>query len=349
MKYRKLGKSGLQLSILGIGAWSFGGGDYWGAQSQDDVDNVVHKALDLGINFFDTAEAYNNGTSETSLGLALRGKRGRAIIGSKVAPSNAAPDRLRKSCEQSLQRLGTDTIDVYMLHWPLNSHAIEHFTSDPATIAHPTLIEDAFGTLKALQKEGKIRAIGMSNHGIKQMDAVLAYTADVAANEMSYSLLSRAVEAEIVPYCEKHDIGIIGYMPLQQGLLTGRYSRIDEMGPKLVRSRHFHRSHGLGTRHGEEGAEAEVFEAVAKIKALAAQNNVNMGTLSLAWAMANPAMTTTIAGTRNLTQLLRNAEAVEYGIDPDVMEQLDAITRPTLEKLGNNPDYYENRNNSRIE
>lgn len=349
MEYRKLGKSGLQLSILGIGAWSFGGGDYWGAQSQDDVDSVVHKALDLGINYFDTAEAYNNGTSETSLGLALRGKRGRAIIGSKVAPANAAPDRLRKSCEQSLRRLGTDYIDVYMMHWPINPHAIEHFTSDPTTIAQPASIEDAFGTLKALKNEGKIRAIGMSNHGIKQMDAVLAYTDDVVANEMSYSLLSRAIEASILPYCENHHIGILGYMALQQGLLAGRYSRIDEMGPKLIRSRHFHHSHGPETRHGEEGAEADVFEAVAKIKALAAKNNVNMGTLALAWAMANPNMTTTIAGTRNLTQLSRNAEAVDYKIDRDVMEQLDAITRPTLEKLGDNPDYYENRNNSRIE
>lgn len=349
MKYRKLGKSGLQLSILGIGAWSFGGGDYWGAQSQDDVDNVVHQALDLGINFFDTAEAYNNGTSETSLGLALRGNRGRALIGSKVAPSNATPERLRKSCEQSLQRLGTDTIDLYMLHWPLSPHSIEHFTANQATIARPASIADTFGTLEALKQEGKIRAIGMSNHGVRQMEAVLACTGDVVANEMSYSLLSRAIEASIIPYCEQHDIGMIGYMPLQQGLLTGRYSRVDEMGPKLVRSRHFHRSHGLGTRHGEEGAEAEVFAAVAKMKALAAGNNVAMGTLALAWAMANPAMTTTIAGTRNAAQLLRNVEAVAYRIGPEVMAQLDAITRPTLEMLGDNPDYYENRHNSRIE
>src|SRR5208282_1318175 len=111
MEYRKLGKSDLHVSVLGVGTWPFGGGDYWGAQNQDDVDQVVHRALDLGINFFDTAEMYNNGASETSLGIALKGQRDRAIIGSKVTPANAAPDTMRKSCEQSLKRLGTDYID----------------------------------------------------------------------------------------------------------------------------------------------------------------------------------------------------------------------------------------------
>ena len=106
MQYRKLGKSGLTASVLGIGAWSFGGGDYWGPQRQQDVDAVVRGALDRGINFFDTAEMYNNGASETSLGLALKGIRDRAIIASKVIPAHAAPAVLRKSCEDSLRRLG---------------------------------------------------------------------------------------------------------------------------------------------------------------------------------------------------------------------------------------------------
>jgi aryl-alcohol dehydrogenase-like predicted oxidoreductase len=349
MEYRKLGKSDLHVSVLGVGTWPFGGGDYWGAQSQDDVDQVVHRALDLGINFFDTAEMYNNGASETSLGIALKGKRDRAIIGSKVTPANAAPATMRKSCEQSLKRLGTDYIDVYMLHWPISSHSLEHFTSDQAAIARPPSIEEAFATMKALKNEGKIRAIGMSNHGVKQMDAVLGKMDDVVTNEMPYSLLSRAIEDSIIPYCAKHDIGIIAYMPLQQGLLTGLYGSADEIAPMQARSRHFHHSHGKGTRHGEEGAEAEVFAAIAKIKQVAAEQNVTIAVLSLAWVMANKYMTTTIAGSRTLAELSLNVGAVDYKISPEVIERLKVITAPVLEKLGSNPDYYENRLNSRIE
>jgi aryl-alcohol dehydrogenase-like predicted oxidoreductase len=202
--------------------------------------------------------------------------------------------------------------------------------------------------MKALKQEGKIRAIGMSNHGVRQMDAVLASMDDVVTNEMPYSLLSRAIEATIIPYCARHDIGIIAYMPLQQGLLTGLYGRAEEIGPMQARSRHFHHSHGKGTRHGEDGAEAEVFAAIDRIKDVAAAEHVSIAALSLAWVMANRAMTTTIAGSRTLAELSLNVAAVDYRIGADVIEQLKVITAPVLAKLGDNPDYYENRLNSRI-
>ena len=349
MEYRKLGKSDLRVSVLGVGTWPFGGGDYWGEQSQEDVDRVVHGALDFGINFFDTAEMYNNGASETSLGIALRGRRDRAIIASKVTPANAAPDRLRKSCEQSLKRLGTDHIDLYMLHWPINPHSLEHFTSDKAAIARPPSIQEAFATLKSLKKEGKIRAIGISNHGVKQMQAVLDCMDDVVANEIAYSLLSRAIEDSIMPDCVSHDIGIIADMPLAQGRLTGRYASAGEIAPMQARSRHSHHSRGQGTRHSEEGAEKEVFEAIAKIRELAARHGVHMASLALAWAIANKNIATTIVGSRTLEELSLNVKSVDYKLSDDLKDQLDTITKPALEKLGNNPDYYENRLNSRIE
>lgn len=348
MEYRKLGKSDIYVSVLGVGTWPFGGGDYWGAQSQDDVDRVVHQALDLGINFFDTAEMYNNGASEISLGIALKGRREKAIIASKVTPANAAPEAMRGSCEASLQRLGIEFIDVYMLHWPISSHSLEHFTADPAAIAHPPSVAEAFATMQELKKEGKIREIGISNHGVQQMDAVRACAAGIVTNEMPYSLLSRAIEESIIPYCAKHDIGIIAYMPLQQGLLTGLYASAEEIAPMQARSRHFHHSHGKGTRHGEDGAEAEVFDAVARIKRLAAELNVPMATLSLAWVMANRYMTTTIAGSRTQAELVLNVAATEFRIGATAMARLNAITAPVLAKLGTNPDYYENRLNSRI-
>ncbi len=348
MELRKLGKSDLYVSALGVGCWAFGGGDYWGEQSQSDVDKVVHKALDLGINFFDTAEVYNNGASESSLGIALKGRRDKAIIGSKVTPANTAPAVLRQHCEESLKRLGVSYIDLYMLHWPITPHAIEHFTKDKSIISAPPSMEDAFATLKQLKQEGKIREIGVSNHGVKQMDKVLGIMDDIVTNELPYNLLSRSIEEELIPYCSEHDLGIIAYMPLQQGLLTGKYTAADQINPMRARSRHFHHSHGKGSRHGEAGAEEEIFSAIAKIKEISAGLKVDIATLSLSWVIANKHMTTTIVGSRNEKDLALNIMAEAYKISGDVIAELNAITQPVLQKLGNNPDYYEGRMNSRV-
>lgn len=345
---RNLGSSGLKVSVLGMGCWQYGGGKYWGDQNQNDVDEVVHKALDMGINYFDTAEVYNDGESERSLGSALKGRRHEAVIGSKISTSNVHKARLKTHCEDSLRRLQTDYIDVYMLHWPVNPISVKHFTTDPALIAVPPSVEDVFETLLELKRDGKIRHIGISNHGVLQMREVLQTGAVVAANELAYSLLSRAIETEVLPYCKEQGIGIIGYMPLQQGLLSGKYTSLDELKPMQARSRHFHYSRGEGTRHGEEGAEAEVTEALRQIRELAVELDIQMTVLSLAWAIANEGISTTIVGSRNVQQLEMNIQAAEYQITPDVVERLNRITNPVLHKLGTNPDYYENRQNSRI-
>jgi aryl-alcohol dehydrogenase-like predicted oxidoreductase len=349
MELRKLGKSNLNVSSLGIGCWAFGGGDYWGAQSQSDVNAVVHKALDLGINFFDTAEVYNNGASESSLGLALAGRRDRAIVCTKVAPANASPADLRQHCEDSLRRLQTDYVDLYMMHWPIAPHSIEHFTADRTRIDNPPSIAEAFATMEDLKREGKIREIGVSNHGLKQLKDVFGVTDAVVANEMAYNLVSRAIEEDVVPFCTENDLGIVAYMPLQQGLLTGRYHAPEEIAPMQARSRHFHHSRGTGSRHGEEGAEAEIFAAIAEIEALAASRNTNIATLALAWVVAHKEMTTTIVGCRNLDELALNVSCLELPMDPALVQQLSRLTDPVLAKLGTNPDYYEGRASSRIE
>jgi len=158
MEYRKSGKSDLFLSVIGLGCWSFGGGDYWGHQDQKDVDEVVHADFDKGINFFDTAEVYNDGRSEISLGNAIKGlQRNKLIIGSKVSPSNCYPGILEAHCDASLERLKTDYIDVYMIHWPIHPHSVRHFTSDERVINDPPGINDALGSLMKLRDAGKIR------------------------------------------------------------------------------------------------------------------------------------------------------------------------------------------------
>lgn len=119
-----IGTSRIELSALGMGCWAYGGGSYWGSQAQRDVNDIVNHALDQGLSCFDTAEVYNNGASEESLGIALKGRRHQAVIGSKVSTSNVKPQALRQHCEASLRRLGTDYIDIYMLHWLVNPKAI---------------------------------------------------------------------------------------------------------------------------------------------------------------------------------------------------------------------------------
>jgi aryl-alcohol dehydrogenase-like predicted oxidoreductase len=349
MEMRVLGKTNLKLSVLGMGCWSFGGGAYWGDQSQKDVDIVVNAAIDLGFNYFDTAEMYNNGASETSLGIALKQRRSEIIIGTKISPSNCSPLTLRQHLDDSLKRLGTNYVDIYMLHWPIASHSIEHFTKDQSVIKNPPSVKEAFATLIKLQEEGKIKYIGISNHGVEQTKEVMATGAKIVVNEMPYNLLSRAIEKEILPFCEKNKLGVFGYMALQQGLLGGKYSKPEEVPPPQAHSRHFANFRGKEfSRHLEAGCETEMFKALAEIKELAKNQDVSMAALSLAWAIADKRITSTLVGSRNIEELKMNAEAARLNLSKKVYNELNRITEPILKILGYNADYYEPTGQSRI-
>ena len=227
MEIRNCGTTGLKLSALGVGCWSFGGGDYWGTQAQEDADEVVRRAVDLGITYFDTAEAYNQGRSESSLGRAVRGiPRDRIVIGTKVSPSNTAAEVLPRHCEASLKRLGTDYIDLYMVHWPISPRSIGHFTEE--AVACPS-VQEAFAALDRLQEQGKVRYIGVSNFAAPRLNEALATGSGIVANQLPYSLVARAIEYEILPLCRQLDIGVVGYMPLWQGLLSDRFDSPDAL------------------------------------------------------------------------------------------------------------------------
>jgi myo-inositol catabolism protein IolS len=332
MDRRASHKSGTEIPVLGVGAWSFGGGadDYWGAQEQSEVEAIVNAALDEGINYFDTAEAYNDGRSEESLGDALRSRRDEAIIGSKISPENTEPSVIREHCEASLRRLRTGYIDLYMVHWPIRNHSVE----------------EAFGTLAELQSEGKIRAIGVSNFGPRDLSEALATGAGIAVNQLHYNLLSRAIEHETLPLCRQHDIGVLAYMPLLQGVLTGKYPSLDETPPNRLRTRHF-RGDRPGARHGTAGAEEEVRRALGGIRVVADELDIPMGHLALAWVASQPGVTSVIAGARNVDQLRRNAEGCSISLSADTVARLDRLTDPVKQKLGPNIDYWQNEANSR--
>lgn len=342
---RRCGASDLFLPVLGVGCWSFGGGDYWGAQRQSDVDAVVRTAVEHGCSFFDTAESYNGGASETSLGLALRGvPRDRVLIGTKISPGNTTPAGVVAHCDASLRRLGTDYLDVYMVHWPIAPHSIRHFS--PGATETPT-VPEAFAALDGLRRAGKVRYLGVSNFGRRQLAEVRATGVPVVVDELPYSLLARAIEHDILPFCREAGVGVLGYMSLLQGVLSDRYARLADVPEYRRRTRHFAAGSTPLSRHGMAGAEAETEAALQAIRAVARREGLATSELALRWAIAGEGVTCSLCGAREPAALLENIRAALVPLDPALVAELRGITDPLLEKLGPSFDYYENPANDR--
>jgi len=345
IQLRQCGKYDLKLPILGMGCWAYGGGEYWGPQNQEDVNEVVRFAVDHGCNFFDTAEAYNGGASEASLGLALAGiPRDQVLIGTKISPSNTQPGKLNEHCDASLRRLRTDYVDLYMVHWPITRHSIRHFTSEDIPVPQ---VQDAFDTLMGLKKAGKIRYIGVSNFGSAKLDEALATGAEIVINELPYSLLTRAIELHVLPRCRSRGVGVLGYMSLLQGVLADIYPTLDDVPVWQRRTRHFDSRRTAHTRHGLPGAEPETNAALASIRGIARKHGTTMPELALKWAMARPGIICSLCGSRTLQELRQNLKAAQEPLAREIIEELDAATEPLLEKLGPSFDYYENPANDR--
>ena len=337
---RRCGTSDLTLPALGVGCWAFGGGGYWGAQSQTDVDAVVRAAIDHGGGFFDTAEAYNAGASERALGAALRGvPRDQVIVCTKVSPHHAAPAALVAHCEASLARLGLDYVDLYMVHWPITAQSIRHFTREP--IAMPS-VSDAFAALDGLRRVGKIRHIGVSNFGRRQLDEALATGVPIVVNELPYSLLTRAIEREILPHCRARGVGVLGYMSLLQGVLSDRYVRLADLPEYRRRTRHFDARSTPLSRHGTAGAEADTEATLHAIRGVARRLGLTTADLALKWACAGEGITSSLCGARNIAALEANLRAAAEPLAPDVIAELNVLTAPLLAALGPSFDYYEN-------
>lgn len=324
MEYRKLGYSDLMVSPISVGCWSFGGGSYWGEQKQKDVDEVVLGALDSGINLFDSAEAYNDGASEEALGKALKGRREEAVIVTKQFIHPETDDTIER-CEASLKRLGTDYVDVLMVHWPVQDQAV---------------MERIFRRYEELKAAGKVRELGVSNFGVKQMALMREMGFRPCVNELHYNIAARAIDRYIKPVCMEHEIGIVTYVSLQQGVLTGKYKTFDEIPPKQARYKQFkvERCQGLND-HGGLGAEDELLQLLNEMKKICSDKGISMVELSLGWALRQPGITSAIVGCRNLEQLRQNIRGASCRIDDELNEYLIKISDPLLEKLGYESDY----------
>jgi len=340
MELRQCGTTDLWLPVLGIGSWAFGGGDYWGPCDQSGVNELVRYGVEHGCNYFDTAELYYNGGSETSLGRAIKTlDRGKVLIGTKISPANMEPAKLTEHCEASLRRLQTDYIDLYMVHWPITARAIRSFTSEP--MATPS-VSDAFSTLVRLQRAGKVRHIGVSNFGRAKLEEALATGAAIVINQLPYSLLTRAIEIDIMPYCQARGVGVLGYMALLQGVLADHYATLDEIPVMQRRTRHFDSRRTPQIRHGLPGEEAETLAAVEAIRALARSHGMSTPELALKWAMAGKGVASSLCGCRTIGKLAANIKAASAPISTELWEKLNALTQPLMDKLGPSFDYWQN-------
>ncbi len=323
MRTRKLGTSELDVPVICFGCWAIAGGSLWGEQDERDAIDAMHEAIDHGLNFFDSAEGYGGGESEELLGRGLSDRRDEVIIATKASPNHHAPADLKQACEDSLQRLQTDYLDLYQLHWP----------------SREVPFEDTWGAMQELIDEGKVRAAGVSNWGPVDLDTILEH-GHPEVDQVAYSLLFRAVEYEIAPKCEQEEISILCYSSIMQGLLADKYTSPDEVPDGRARSRHFS-SDRPQARHGEEGAEELTFDTIAAIRDIAEEVGEPMHRLAIAWLIEQPAVGSVIVGIRSPEQARDNIAAANLELSGDVIEELSEVTQPLKEKLGENADMWQ--------
>ena len=310
MEYRQLGQSDLKISTVGFGCWAMG--KYgWGADVDDnDSIRAVHRALELGINFFDTADIYGRGHSEEVLGKALGARRKDVIVATKVGnrwnpnrPEEVRVDLSReyilKAVDDSLRRLQTDYIDLYQIH--------RHDPNQP--------IAEIMATLVELVKQGKIRYIGTSNLSVPQLEEYLAH-GPVVSIQPPLSLFVRHIEVQLLPFCQQHSVGVVVYSPLAMGLLTGKYSQPTKFPPNDFRANNFL-------------FQGQTFKRnIAIVKALkdyAAEKNHTVAQLAVAWVLAHPAVTSAICGAKRPAQIEETAAASDWHLEESTLQDIDHI------------------------
>lgn len=333
MKHTEIADGALRVPLVSLGCWAFGEAEFWG--EQDDAESIatVHAALDLGVTMFDTAESYGDGRSEEVLGRALQGRRDEALIATKASPKNFGKESVIAACDQSLRRLRTDVIDLYQLHWPSGDFGLD----------------ETFAGLLELYERGSIRAVGVCNFGVRDVARAVEEARrsglPVVTDQLPYNLLWRAIEHGTMEACREHELAVLAYSPLAQGLLTGKFDDPDQVPETRARTRLFSRSRPRAS-HGEAGAEDATFAAIAAIRQISDDAGVPMAHLALAWLLHRPGVATVIAGARRPAQIRDTAAAAEVALPADVIAALDDATRRVKDLVGDNADMW--RGNGRI-
>ena len=316
MEMRQLGRTGVKVSPLCLGAMMFGA---WGNPDHDDSVAIIHRALDAGINFIDTADVYARGESEEIVGKALRGRRDDVVLATKVHgtmgddPNQFGNSRrwIVRAVEDSLRRLGTDYIDLYQIHRP-----------EPATD-----VDDTLGALTDLVRAGKVRYIGSSTFPPSQI-VEAQWTAERRGRERfvceqpPYSILARAIEAEVLPLAQQYGMGVIPWSPLAGGWLSGKW-RKGQDAPESSRAERMPARYDLSNPDNQRKLDAA--DALAQV---ADEAGLSLVHLALAFVLEHPAVTAPIVGPRTMEQLESQLGAADVTLSPDVLDRIDEIVAP---------------------
>ena len=320
MQARKLDNTELNLTTVGLGTWAIGGPWQFGWGPQDDTEAVaaILKALDLGINWIDTAAIYGCGHSEELVGIALKQTKARPIIATKCSLlwnekrekiGCLKAESIRKECEESLKRLGAEVIDLYQMHWP-----------DPEKD-----IEEGWGEMARLQKQGKVRYIGVCNYNTAQLDRIRKI-APVASLQPPYSMIRRNIEKDLLGYCAKNHIGVVTYSPMQRGLLTGKFSkkRLGELAPD---------DHRLKSGDYQEPEFSATLALVDKLRPIAERNKKTLAQLAIAWVLRRPEVTAAIVGARKPSQIAETAPAADWILTKNDIAEIEKFLAERENKL----------------
>lgn len=322
MRTRQLGNSDIELTTIGLGTWAIGGAGYafgWGSQDDTDSIQTIHTALDLGINWIDTAPVYGLGHSETIVGKAIRGVGERPYIstkcglvwpaGGKKVSHDLSAAGVKRECEASLKRLGIEVIDIYNIHWPIPDERIE----------------EAWAAIADLIHEGKVRFGGVSNFSVDQSRRVGAIH-PVTSEQPPYSMLVRGIEHDLLPYCREKNIGVVGYSPMQNGLLTGKMTpeRIEALPKDDWRRRN---------EHFQEPQLTANLVLVRELSKIAEELGQSPARLAIAWAVAREGVTSAIVGARRPEQIEENAAAADLILGESTQERIAELLRNRAESI----------------
>ena len=309
MEYRQLGNSGVRVSTIGLGTNRFGSDRL----PQEEVNNLIDAALDLGVNFIDTADVYTGGRSEQTLGQALKGRWDRFVVATKFSnpvgdgPNDRGASRhhMMNAVEASLRRLQSDHIDLYYVHrWDEN-----------------TPLEETLRALDDLVRAGKVRYVAASNFAAWQLAhanllAEVRGWAPLVAIQSHYHMLERGVEREVLPYCRAHGVGFVPYFPLAGGFLTGKYKR--DVPPPAG-------SRGETSTYVQQYMTGANFTKVERLTAWAAARDRGMNELAEAWLLAQPQVSSVISGATKLEHLLDNVQGGNWDLTPEELAEINAI------------------------
>jgi aryl-alcohol dehydrogenase-like predicted oxidoreductase len=312
MEYRQLGNAGVRVSAIGLGANRFGSKEV----GQADVDNIINQALDLGVNFFDTANVYTEGRSEETLGHALKGRTDQVVLASKFSfPRKTGPNswgasryQLMQALDASLRRLQSDHIDLYYTHrWDAS-----------------TPIEETLRALDDVIRMGKVRYIGASAYASWQLAhanvlAEMKGWSSFVVIQSEYNLLRRDVEREVLPYCRAHQVGFVPYYPLAGGFLTGKY---EQGKPAPAGSR------GATTRNVQEFMTEANYNRVNRLATWAKARGRGVNELAQAWLLAQASVCSVISGATKAEQVVSNVKASDWQLAAEELKEVDAIIKP---------------------